>query len=162
MTRKDISTIVLFLAFLIAFASAFSIKPSLGILVFSSGFLVALIYGSYKVFQIKRNGIEAKATITEIQTDNKGYQKPVLEFETHDGQKITGQPYVSSSLTMARSWSEKAGQAELKVLYNKKKPEQFIIPGYRAQNALTFSILAVFAAGLFIVGLLDFLSIIHV
>lgn len=137
---------VTFIAFIIVVFICFSIKPPLGIMVFSLGMLIALLFGLADARRIRKTGEPVSGYIVDYVYDRDGDATPVVEFETTTKEKISGQPYISSNYHFSPSLRKKKRPLiEVRVIYDKNKPSDFILPDYQTTNNLAFGIIGLFA-----------------
>lgn len=150
---------VIFIAFIIVVFICFSIKPPLGIMVFSMGMLVALLYGLADARRIRKTGELVSGYIVDYTIDKDGDATPIIEFETTSKEKIAGHPFISSNFHFSPSLKKKEKPLiEVRVIYDKNKPSDFILPDYQTTNNLAFGIIGFFALVMLALSIYDLLT----
>lgn len=150
---------VTFIAFIIVVFICFSIKPPLGMMVFSLGMLIALVYGLADARRIRKTGELVSGYIVDYTYDRDGDATPVIEFETTSKEKISGQPFVSSNFHFSPFLKKKEKPLiEVRVIYDKNKPSDFILPDYQTTNNLAFGIIGLFALVILALSIYDLLT----
>ena len=150
---------VIFIAFIIVVFICFSIKPPLGIMVFSMGMLVALLYGLADARRIRKTGELVSGYIVDYTIDRDGDATPIIEFETTSKEKIAGHPFISSNFHFSPSLKKKEKPLiEVRVIYDKNKPSDFILPDYQTTNNLAFGVIGFFALVMLALSIYDLLT----
>jgi hypothetical protein len=145
-----------FVAFFILVFICFYNRPALGVMVFCLGILIVIAHGLLYVRKIKKRGELTSGHLIDYVYDKDGDATPLIEFETASKEKISGHPYINSSLnfSLMRFNKEKKGQ-EVNVIYNKEKPSDFILPDDQNSNNLAFGLIILFVITMFGLSIYD-------
>jgi hypothetical protein len=151
---KTARHIITTIALIIGFIYVCTINYSLGIGIFGVGMILFLLLHILKVNKIKKNGHLVKGHIVDVEFVTDGANRSIIEFQTIDGVKISGEPLNNDGLHLTildpkRRWP-------VDIIYQKDNPSDFIV--YRKHNLDTVGyIFFLLIALLFIIfGLCDY------
>lgn len=150
---------VTFIVFVIVVFICFSIKAPLGIMIFSLGMLITLLYGLADARRIRKTGELVSGYIVDYTYDKDGDTTPIIEFETTSKEKISGLPYINSNFHFSSSLKKKEKPLiEVRVIYDKNNPSDFILPDYQTTNNLAFGIIGLFALAMLALSIYDIVT----
>lgn len=120
-------------------------KPVICFLILGTLFLFYGIYSLSSLIWITKNGIESHGKIVSYESDEKGYKTPVIEFQISEGRNFKGKPFLhtSSDLDKFQTYQKNINKT-IKIIYNPKDPEKFILK----DNSNYFGLIILIIVGL--------------
>ena len=117
-------------------------NPIICILIIGIALLLFAFYAIWFVNNLNKNGIESTGKIVSYESDNEGYKTPIIEFTIAEGKTFFGKPYIhgSSDLDKFRAYNQNINKA-VKIIYNPKSPEKFILKGSSNSFVIFFLII---------------------
>lgn len=116
------------IAIIVIFVFFIFFKPVICYLIF--GFILSYfgINSFILLEKLDTNGIKCKGKILSFESDNEGYKTPVVEFNTLEGELITGKPvlHTSTDIDKIRSYNGEVN-TEVIILYQHEDPQNFIL-----------------------------------
>lgn len=128
-------------------------KPVICFLILGTLSLFYGIYSLSSLIWITKNGIESHGKIVSYESDEKGYKTPVIEFQISEGRNFKGKPFLhtSSDLDKFQTYQKNINKT-IKIIYNPKDPEKFILKDNSNYFGLIILIIVGLAFGFLSVG----------
>ena len=147
----------------IAFFFSMFYKPAVCFIILGSLITIMSIYYWIFLSDIQKNGIESVGKILFYESDSEGHKTPTVEFITKNGIQVRKQPYyyASTDLSKIKTYTKNIDKP-IKILYDPKNPEKFVIEKERNFNTFILVLSLLVGLGLLTFGMCSILGIINI
>ena len=121
-------------------------------MLFFAGFFIVGFIPLHSIIRIRKNGIKAKATITNVKQMKKaggrsmGEYSAIIKFKTKNGRSISGSYFSSGDyLTLF----QQSPEIEVDIIYSSDNPNKFYLPKDKSDIGINIIFAAVGLVGIF-------------
>lgn len=138
------------------------IEPSFCLFILGGLFVFICIEGVLFLNRIQLVGIRRQGKIIGFESDHDGYNTPIIEFETLEGEIIEDKPYVSisTSLSRFRSYKNKI-QKPVPILYMPNSPKKFVIESNEGYYYTALIFFGLIGTVLIVLGVCELMGIVN-
>ncbi|MFK7786198.1 MAG: hypothetical protein AB8B56_13850 [Crocinitomicaceae bacterium] len=127
---------------MVLFAICIFTNPIYCALLMGSILLIFSLQGILFILKVQRVGIKRQGELKGFKTDSDGDKIPIIEFETQDGERISGKPYVTGSGYVSGIRLQEHPHTYVTISHLPNSPEKFMIISKVGPNYFNLALFA--------------------